>query len=540
MAENKEFKVTKPIENLINAFIAKKKDSSDVAKIQVSDMVSKVAFFYEKLRNIIDYREEHLLRKGAVERIIKRKLLIEGRLAIEPRKETDIAKSLIFELIRAAYLPNNSVPETRINEVAAILLKYQNLKKKLNERCEYKKIKKTHRWLISLMACEIEEKLAPPVKERILADTMYRLLAPLLTFEGKTTLTEEEKNTQIYLAVYRNLLKYDSILIDYLLWKLYWPDWDEGGEDILEYIAANIQKIRQAIDIQKNHKLRDKLNKIFKKYAFVFLVLRDVIEEDTDNIREILNNPAVLEERAAKVCDKKYKGTKTKLRRSVARSIAYIFITKMALALAIEVPFDLYVTNQLHYLSLGINILFHPLLLLFIVLSIRVPEEKNTRVVNNSLKMLIYENGEKTKYIIKTPTKRNRVLQTVFTLVYALTFVISFGILFMILNKLHFSVLSMLLFVFFLSIVSFFATRIRKSVQEIIVLKKKENIFTALTDFFFTPIVHAGRWLSVNFSKINVFVFIMDMIIEAPFKLIIDVSEQWFAFVKEKKEELEP
>lgn len=541
MAENQEIQVKKSIQKLIQIFTKKEESSPDVAKIKVSDMISKVAFFYEKVRNIIDYREEHLLRKGAVERIIRRKLLIEGKLTIEPQKEADIAKSLIYELIRGAYLSNNTIPENKIQEVANILIKYTTLKKKLNKQYKYKKIKKTNKWLISLMACEIEEKLASPIKNHALAETMYKLMDPLIVLEGKQTISQEERNTQIYLAVYRNLLKYDSILIDYLLWKLYWPNWNQASEEELDKIVINIENTRTAIDAQKKHKLRDKLNKIFKKYSFIFIVLRDVINENQNNIEEILNNPKLLEEKVAKVCGKKYKNTKIKLRRSVGRSIAYIFITKMALALAIEIPFDLYIVHQLHYLSLGINILFHPLLLLFIALSIRIPEEKNTKIVVNSLKMIIYKQLEtQTKYRVKLPAKRGGILQTVFTLIYALTFVISFGILIYILNKLHFSILSMLLFIFFLSVVSFFATRIRKSIKEIIVVKKKENIFTALADFFFTPIVAAGRWLSVNFSKINLFVFIMDMIIEAPFKLIINVSEQWFAFVKEKKEELEP
>jgi len=532
MPEN-EPQINQHIKRLIKAFIPKKGGEPDQAKIQVSDMVSKVAFFYEKIRNIIDYREEHLLRKGAVERIIRRKLLIEGRFTIEPQKEIDVAKSLIYELIRGAYLLNNTIPENKIQEVANILIKYATLKKKINEQYDYGKVKKTHSWLISLMACEIEEKLIPPIKERALANAMYQLMNPLITFEGKETINEREKNTQIYLAVYRNLLKYDSILIDYLLLKLYWSEWTQADDKYLEQIATNIKNTRMAIEAQKKHKIRDKLNKIFKKYAFVFTILRDVLNDNNNDIEKILNNPKLLEDKINKACNKTYKDTKIKLRRSIGRSIAYIFITKMALALAIEVPFDLYIAHQLHYLSLSINVLFHPLLLLFIALAIKIPEGKNTKIVANSLKMIIYEQPEtQTKYRVKLPAKRGGILQTIFTLIYALTFVISFGILIYILNKLHFSILSMLLFIFFLSVVSFFATRIRKSIKEIIVVKKKENIFTALADFFFTPIVAAGRWLSVNFSKINVFVFIMDMIIEAPFKLIIDVSEQWFAFVK--------
>lgn len=51
----------------------------DSPKISVSSMVSKLAF-YEKIRNTIEYEEDHLLRKGAIIRILKRQVVIEGAL----------------------------------------------------------------------------------------------------------------------------------------------------------------------------------------------------------------------------------------------------------------------------------------------------------------------------------------------------------------------------------------------------------------------------------------------------------------------------
>ena len=61
----------------------------------------------------------------------------------------------------------------------------------------------------------------------------------------------------------------------------------------------------------------------------------------------------------------------------------------------------------------------------------------------------------------------------------------------------------------------------------------------ALVDFFSLPILRVGQWLSTSISRINIFIFIFDFIIEAPFKLFLNVLEEWFAFMKEKKEELQ-
>jgi hypothetical protein len=39
-------------------------------------------------------------------------------------------------------------------------------------------------------------------------------------------------------------------------------------------------------------------------------------------------------------------------------------------------------------------------------------------------------------------------------------------------------------------------------------------------------------------AKINIFTVIFDFFIEAPFKLIIDIVEEWIKFTKDRKEEI--
>jgi len=47
-----------------------------------------------------------------------------------------------------------------------------------------------------------------------------------------------------------------------------------------------------------------------------------------------------------------------------------------------------------------------------------------------------------------------------------------------------------------------------------------------------------GKFFSSGLSKLNFFIFIFDFIIEAPFKLIFEVVEEWIGFVKKRKEEI--
>ena len=89
-------------------------------KIEVDEATSHLASLYEKIRNSVDFKEVHLLRRFAIERNLKRRFIVE-------RLKPSIAKSLIEELIRARYLKNNTISEKKIKQVENIIQKYNDL-----------------------------------------------------------------------------------------------------------------------------------------------------------------------------------------------------------------------------------------------------------------------------------------------------------------------------------------------------------------------------------------------------------------------------
>jgi len=62
--------------------------SQEENKIEVEDITSHLASLYEKLRNSIDFKDAHLLRRFAIERNLKRRFILE---MLKPQ----IAKSLL-------------------------------------------------------------------------------------------------------------------------------------------------------------------------------------------------------------------------------------------------------------------------------------------------------------------------------------------------------------------------------------------------------------------------------------------------------------
>jgi membrane protease YdiL (CAAX protease family) len=230
---------------------------------------------------------------------------------------------------------------------------------------------------------------------------------------------------------------------------------------------------------------------------------------------------------------------KLKLWRSALRSILYIFLTKSIFVILIEIPAIKIFGEELSYVSLGINILFPALLLFFIVLITRKPSKKNLELVVEGIREVTYTDYErKLPYEIKQSVKRNKIVNFIYNIIYIATFLFTTYLVIKLLGFINFTWVSIVIFLFFLTFVSFFSVRIKRSLKEFTIEEKKDNLIDFLLDFFFMPIVAIGRWLSDKASKVNIFVFILDFVIEAPFKIFVEIAEDWTKYVKERKEDI--
>lgn len=502
-----------------------------IRRIQVDAFVSRLAKIYEKIRNAIDYKEEHLLRKNAIFRIIQRRLTI--------KISTDIiAMGLIKEMIRAGYLENDFIPERKVHEVQKIIEKYLALFNLSGAKRTTSDGQKLFTWLLEVCACEIEESLMPPIQQRALVDFMYQLIKPEVKLLDRD-LSPKEKDLYIYIAVFRALVRSDVPMVNFLLFKYFYPGWTKVNQktQIMD-VAKKIRNLKKEIERHQKNPLVEKLLRIFKKYTFIFFVLRDIIIENPKKAEEIFNDPKELEYHIRTTCNKLYKKAKTKLRRSIVRVTIYIFITKMLLALLLEFPYDYYIAKEVIYLPLIINAMFPPLLMVLIGTFIRVPSRKNTDKVVKFSQEIVYSNKISGIKGLAQTVKRNTFFKFMFYLLYLVLFSISFGVLIYVLIRLNFNIFSILVFLLFLSLISFFGIKLRYNIRDLIVFDRKENLLVFLFNLFSLPFLNAGHWISVKFQKINIFVFILDFIIEAPFKIFLEVIEDWINFLREKKEEL--
>jgi len=529
-------------------------ESEDVQKIKVSEVISKMAFYYEKIRNSVDYKEENLLRKNAVERILKRQIVIEGTIKVSTSEE--IAKDLLAELIRAGYLPNNKIPEEKIKEIAGIIEKYLKLRNYSLSRIsfsehvkngkvgqatgDFQEINDLTNWFMSLAASEIEESLGRDKIKQAVVSNMYEILTKKVKLPPDLPY-EKEKEVQIYLSIHRNFLKFDQEMLEFILFKYFNPGWTkEPKDEEIAKIAQNIRSLRQAISASLNHPLAKQLDRIVGQYSVYFSVLAEVIGKNPTAVHdEIKNDIKAFPRLIKKACTEEYKSIKLRLWRAAVRSIIYIFLTKSIFVILLEIPAIQWFGEEVNPVSLAINVSFPALLLFLIVLFTRIPSEANTaRIIEKIEEITFAEKEKKEQFILRQPAKRGKLANGFFGLIYFITFLLSFGLIIWALDKINFTWVSIIIFLFFLALVSFFSIRIRRGVREFIVVEQKENIFTFLVDFLYTPVIAAGQWLSEKFSQINIFIFILDFIIEAPFKIFVEITEDWTRYVKERREDI--
>ena len=180
------------------------------------------------------------------------------------------------------------------------------------------------------------------------------------------------------------------------------------------------------------------------------------------------------------------------------------------------------------------------LLMLLIVGFVRVPGEGNTRRINDRIINIIDADQSfetSLAFILKKPRVRRPLLIFGFTVFYSITFVITLSLIYELLHWLNFNLISQLIFVFFVSVVSFFGFRVRQIAKEFR-LAVRESFFSPFVDFFFMPILSLGKFFSQEIARLNFFIFIFDFLIEAPFKLVFEIVEEWISFVKARKEEI--
>lgn len=492
--------------------------------LDVSRTVSLLAVLYEKARNAVEFRADHLIRRAAIERILKRRILLNGG-------GRNIAEQLIVELLWARYIDSSLVDNEKSIAIQRIIDRYLTLK--------HTKESGSIPWdmLVGLAASEIEETIVSARIRIALTNFFYQAIRPKIALAHTDN---EYANMLVYIAVERAYAGSDDALVTYHLLRVIYPDWfASSAQNVLEHQNRFLSTVRL---ISKSFKdpAGDQLFRYVRNNTPPYLLIRDFFLDSGEKSRGILEDQVLFEQKLAEIASRRYQEIGHKVRRAVLRSFIYIFLTKMVFALALEAPYDMYIAKKITYLPLAINTLLPPVLLFLVAGLFSIPGPDNTKRLTDAVKSILFRfdqlKDQPNPFIGKPPVRRP-LLTAVFSVFYLVTYAVTFGLIHWGLKVLHFSVASELIFVFFIALVSFFAYRIRLSAKEYEMVDR-QGILEPLFDFFFLPILRAGHILTREIAKINIFIFLFDFVLEAPLKVIFEVAEEWIRFIRIKKEEI--
>jgi len=503
-------------------------------KVKVGETLSGVAQVYERLRYAVDYKKEHLLRRNAIERILKRQLRTVER---NPR---EIADNLIKELIWARYLRNDYLPVSRTEAAAGIIAKYLKFFSLIPSRYHDRKEGTWWKdWLISVASCELEEAIDPSL---ISIDALS--LSTLAWFKKRYQwlgdgLDDTQKDIQTTIAVYRGLFRTDDARTAYHLLKNMYPQWSNIRAEDLDGNTPKIFDLFATIRADLNPAIQTRLYRFVQRQISAFQILKEVIEQDVENAAKVFANPQVLEEAVYDVCEEKYGEISDRVARGIIRSIIYIFVTKIFFAIVIEIPYEYYFLGGISYVPLLTTVLIPILFVFLVALTIKKPNEANTQRILEKISDFVYVSGrkEKTKFSL-TAANRGGIMYKAFALVYSVLFLLIFGAISYLLQKIGFNFVGGVIFFIFLSLVLLFAYRVKFTASELNVTEQRESLLSHLMTNLSLPLLDVGVWLSDKFSRFNFLIVFLDILIEAPLKNIIGVADEWTSFVKERKEEV--
>ncbi len=492
-------------------------------RIAVNPVVAKFASWYEKLRNVMEYREEEVMLRAAIERILKRRLLLGGNA-----KTT--AEPLVRELVWARYLPDSAVPESIVEKVETSIDLHLRLRLNVMQRHKIPE-HDLNQLTYQLMSSDIEHLLRPNKEKETVANFMFQVLKDDVTIIDES---EETRDAQVYMAVRKSFARDDIAFLRYHLLHLYFGNLTEHS---IHHIAENFMHGYQELLKQQKYPRRERIYNFVKRRTAAFLILEDILRSHKTNLTAFLQNPTELERAVYNACDEKYHNIASKVRRAIVRSVFFILMTKVVFAFVVEGTYDRIFYGHILWMEMLINISVPPILMLLVSVFIRTPGPDNSLRVLQAIQTVLYTDDPRIGDAL-TLKKRAERPSFIFSSLWTLAFIISFGMIVYVLRLLHFNPASITIFLFFLAVVSFLCYRISLAAGQYR-MGEKQGFFTPFIDFFFMPVVQIGQRVTTNIGKINILLFVFDFLIETPFKLLFAFFEQWFLFLHAKREELE-
>lgn len=521
--------------------------------IYVDEIASKVAKLYETIRRIVDWKEEHLIRRAAIERVLKRRFVskVYGISIVPDVKPAEAAEPFILELIRSGYFPNGKIGKEKIPEIQKALEKYLYIlsnavvknggegKSKKEIKAGVKKKINFYNWVIEIAACEIEDILDAPLRERALLDLMTNCLLERIRIIPENSISDSDKYIQTYIAVHRTLFNLDTPITSFHLLEYKYPDLFGSFEHISEF-TSRVFDIWEEIEADLSYKKGSEFYRLAEKYDAAYLMIGDTMnkfEKDLDTLDEKVADKGFFLPAVEEIYMGRLATLKKRLSKLAIFSTLSIFVAGLASLLLFEIPIATWVRGYFSPWSIVADLAIPTALMFILVWMIKPPSGNNLESVKEEVSKVVYKVEEMDIYEVKLKKKIKKVLNFIFALVYIAGGLVSLYGIYWVFKIALVPWTSLYINTGNVAMVVFSAMVIRQRSRELTIVEK-ENIIEFLLDFFSIPLAKIGGWISTKWKEYNIVSVFFIALVDFPFSSFVAMIEGWRNFIKEKRSEL--
>jgi hypothetical protein len=517
-----------------------------VTPIHVDEIASRIAKFYEMVRKVVDWQEDNVLRRSAIERSLKRTLF--AKLSgVNPSAHIDtyrMAYTITADLIRGGHLPNGEIPQESVHTVETALKKYlfiiEHAKFPTGDIIPLKRKINFSTFIIELAACEIEEILTNPVREQSLIQAMTESLASRIRVLPEGVMTDEEKKTHVFIATCRTLFDLDDHFILYELIKYTYPGWKKPDAEFLKHLAQEIPSLWLSSHKVLEHPLSRQLYTICERIDTVFMLVGDVMEEYKDNPQKLettISNKTAFAEKLTEAYDKRYASLKTRLIRLAIFSTLSVFLSNWVTFYIVEVPLAAWFYEGFSWFTAAIDFIVPTIVMFALVSIIKAPGKENRDHVIKAIYQFVYDDEKKKNYDVYLSRKKNPLMTSIMSVMYM---IMMFGVLggvgyvFFIAGL---PVTSVIFDTLTIALTFFAAVLIRNKAKELSV-DDRTSVWEFLLDMVSVPIARIGSILAAKWKEYNIVAILFTFLIETPMVVVFDFIESWSQYLKERRNEL--
>src|SRR3989344_540022 len=362
------------------------------------DTVGRLAQVYEIARNALEYRADHLVRRAAIERILKRQLVFGG-------STTELTDNLMTELKWATYLTEVEEELPKKKEIREVLDQYLPA---LNSGSV------SHDWLVGLISAHIEDVLNPNVD--------YHRFTPFAFHALRTRVkipNVENLDLVLFVAVDRVYSLSDEQQLSYHLLRLLKKQTGKQGAELLELAWEHFQAAVKSSALNP-------VTAFVRRQVGPLVLVRDMYFADPEHFVGAIS-------------------------------------TKMILVILLEMPFERAISGHVNWTTTSVNMVFPVLFMWLMAATIKLPDEREQeRLLTRAWQVVSdFEAIPASSEVMLSTSRSSRGWFILYYLLYGAFFVVTFTLIVWGLTSVGYTAASILVFLFFLSIVAFFAYRIR-------------------------------------------------------------------------------